>query len=361
MRRLVPAAGAVLVLGPLAVLALLVALPDPAPPAPSDASARQPGSGPLVDPDLRRLLRRAASAADHTSYRGVQFRSAWTSGGTVSEVVEVDHLAGRGTTTRRVGAGENAGSGVTIAGAGPPSVVPGGAVEVLSAHYLLTRAGSGTVAGREADVVVAHRPAGGAGAAPAARFWLDRETGLVLRREVYDPQGRTTRASAFVDLTLGQARVDVASAAAPWAERLGPAALDDLRAEGWHCPATLPGPLQLVDARRGGADGAILHLSYSDGIASVSVFVQRGRLDEAAMAGHRRSGRDGHEVWVRGDVPRRVTWASGSEVYTVVADAPERTVDRVVAALPHRPAEGNTLGRLDRGLDRVASWFNPFG
>jgi hypothetical protein len=48
-------------------------------------------------------------------------------------------------------------------------------------------------------------------------------------------------------------------------------------------------------------------------------------------------------------------------VYTVVADAPERTVDQVVAALPHRPADDDTLGRLGRGLDRVASWFNPFG
>jgi hypothetical protein len=36
-------------------------------------------------------------------------------------------------------------------------------------------------------------------------------------------------------------------------------------------------------------------------------------------------------------------------------------VDDVVAALPHRGAADGTLGRLGRGLDRVASWFNPFG
>ena len=57
-----------------------------------------------------------------------------------------------------------------------------------------------------------------------------------------------------------------------------------------------------------------------------------------------------------------MVWTSGQTVYTVVADAPERTVDQVVAALPHQPAaDGDTLGRLGRGLDRVASWFNPFG
>ena len=38
------------------------------------------------------------------------------------------------------------------------------------------------------------------------------------------------------------------------------------------------------------------------------------------------------------------------------------TAGQVVAALPHQPAaDGDTLGRLGRGLDRVASWFNPFG
>ena len=59
-------------------------------------------------------------------------------------------------------------------------------------------------------------------------------------------------------------------------------------------------------------------------------------------------------------VPRRVVWSAGGTVYTVVADAPERTVDAVVAALPHGAADDDPLGRLGRGLDRVASWFNPF-
>ena len=35
-------------------------------------------------------------------------------------------------------------------------------------------------------------------------------------------------------------------------------------------------------------------------------------------------------------------------------------VDAVVAALPHSAVGDGPLGRLGRGLDRVASWFNPF-
>ena len=99
MRRLVPVAGAVL-LGPLAVVALLVA-PHRSDPPPADPSASTGGGRP-VDRGARPalLLERAAAAPATTPYRGVQFVSAWTSGGTTSEVVDVDHVPGRGTTAR---------------------------------------------------------------------------------------------------------------------------------------------------------------------------------------------------------------------------------------------------------------------
>jgi sigma-E factor negative regulatory protein RseB len=232
-------------------------------------------------------------------------------------------------------------------------------VGLLVQHYSLSVVGSDVVAGRPVDVIAARRPAAAAGDHDVARFWLDRSSGLVLRREVYDRRGRTTRASAFVEVTVGEATVSGDAAGAAWTATLDRASVARLRRHGWHCPATLPGPLTLVDARRGGEQD-IVHLSYSDGIATVSVFEQRGRLDEDGMAGHHRQAADGQSVWVRGEVPRRVVWSADGTVYTVVADAPERTVDAVVAALPHSAADDGPLGRLGRGLDRVASWFNPF-
>ena len=140
------------------------------------------------------------------------------------------------------------------------------------------------------------------------------------------------------------------------------AAVARMSSYGWDCPRRLPGPLQLVDARRGGKDSAIVHLSYADGIASISVFQQHGRLDPASVAGYRRTEVDGDQVWVRDSVPRRVVWSSGGRVYTVLADAPQRTVDRAVVLLHERAdqGEGGPVDRLGRGLDRVASWFNPF-
>jgi sigma-E factor negative regulatory protein RseB len=354
----------VLVLGPLAVLVLLVAPGRSTPPEPPDAVAGSgSGSRPVVEGQARRLLDRAAAAPALTSYSGVQFVSAWTSHGTTSEVVEVDHELGRGTTVSSDASPSAPARTMTLAATGTPSIAGGGAVGVLAAHYSLSIVGAGQVAGRAVDIVAARRPGTSASGTEAARFWLDRETGLVLRREVYDNRGRVTRANAFIEVTVGSGAVASGIGSRAWAATIDTATLSAMRRKGWDCPEVLPGPLALVDARRrDGAGGGIIHLSYSDGISTVSVFEQRGRLDEDAVAGHQSYRVDGHEVWVSGEVPQRVVWSSGQTVYTVVADAPERTVDQVVAALPHRPAaDGDTLGRLGRGLDRVASWFNPFG
>lgn len=366
MKRLVPVAGAVLVLGPLSVLVFLVAPGRPGPPPDSGGGAgpvRYHGT-PVVQPEARRLLTRAARVPSTTAYRGVQFVSAWSSRTTTSEVVSVDHDPARGTTVRRDGTTSVPARSLTVLAGGSPSIATGGAVGVLAAHYSLSVVGTDRVAGRVADVVAARRTDARRGDPDAARFWLDRASGLVLRREVYDRRGRTIRASAFVEVTVGQPGTAPAGGGTPaaraWPTTLDPAAVRTLRRNGWHCPKRLPGRLSLVDARRAGGRPGIVHLSYSDGIATVSLFEQRGRLPADGPAGLEPAVIAGQQVWVGGDLPRRVAWASGGTVYTLVADAPERTVERVVAALPHGAAADDPLGRLGRGLDRVASWFNPF-
>jgi sigma-E factor negative regulatory protein RseB len=148
----------------------------------------------------------------------------------------------------------------------------------------------------------------------------------------------------------------------PWSQEVNYSGRETMRSAGWTCPDALPGSLTLVDARRGRNDaGTILHLSYSDGLATVSLFEQRGRLDTDNLHGYRRTTKQGQSVYVRDGVPQRVTWSAKGTVFTVVADAPPRTVDRVVAALPHEKDQSGGWHRLGRGLNRVASWFNPFG
>ena len=184
MRRSVPVAGAVLVLGPLVVLVFLVAPGRSAPESADPAAGSGSGSPPVVQAQARRLLDRAAAAPGRTSYSGVQFVSAWTSHGTTSEVVQVDHQPGLGTTVTSDASPSAPARRRTLAAPGTPSIADGGAVGVLAAHYSLSVVGTGQVAGRPVDVVAARRPGTAPGAQEAARFWLDQDTGLVLRREV---------------------------------------------------------------------------------------------------------------------------------------------------------------------------------
>lgn len=365
MRRLAPVAGAVLALGSLLALAFLVA-PDEGGaaglPALDSQDRAMPRVRPVVEPSALALLARAAAAPAATSYTGTQYVSAWDEDSSTSRVLDVSHDPERGTTWRVAGADETSGSALHTTSSPTPSLLGAGAVGLIARYYSLATAGTGSVAGRTTDVVVASRPTRSGSGRVTARFWLDKATGLTLRREVYDNRGRTTRASAFVDVAVGPPlAAAVTQASTAWPEALDGAEVQKLRQHGWRCPLTLPGPLPLVDARKGGDGAATLHLSYADGIASVSVFQQRGRLDEEDLAGFAWEKIGGHDVWVRAEVPERIVWSSDGVVYTLVADAPASTVKAAVASLYVERGGGveNQVDRLGRGLDRVASWFNP--
>jgi sigma-E factor negative regulatory protein RseB len=347
---------------PVALLALLLGTAAGAAPTGRPVALAE---GIASDARALQLLERATTAPTWVAYHGVQFVSAWSDTGSTSLVVEVDHRPGQGTTVRTGSTTQTPAADTFLPADGvEPSVIGGSnALERLSANYSVVVAGRRTVSGRPADLVEARWPGSGR---PAARFWLDTATGLVLRREVYDDQGRTTRASAFVEIVVGKptdTRHLPRAMAPAWSEEVDYSARESMRTKGWHCPDKLPGALDLVDARRGGEAGApILHLSYTDGLATVSLFEQRGRLDSDNLDGYQRQEDGGRAVYVRDGIPQRVVWSANGTVFTLVADAPAATVDDVVAALPHERAEGEgAWHRLGRGFERVASWFNPFG
>jgi sigma-E factor negative regulatory protein RseB len=339
------------------VAALLLVAPSRTP-VMDDSSE---SAAPATDGRAMRLLDRASVAGARTAYRGTAFVSAWTATGTTSVVVDVQHQVGAGTRVRSVGTARNPAMDTHLPDRGARPSIDSDVLGLLAHHYDVVAAGSAQVAGRPTDLVEARRTGT---SSLAARFWLDRATGLVLRREVYDGNGRITRASAFVDITIGRPHEDAAAgaSASPWPDSVDPTTLARMRTAGWRCPRELPGSLQMVDARRGSQRySGILHLSYSDGLSTVSLFLQRGRLDESGLTGYRRTTVDGDPVYVLDSVPARVVWSADGTVYTIVADAPPRTVDQVVASLPHTGDEPGGWQRLSRGLGRVASWFNPFG
>jgi sigma-E factor negative regulatory protein RseB len=236
---------------------------------------------------------------------------------------------------------------------------------LLGKHYVAVYSGGGSVARRPAAVVVLYRFDGSL----AARYWLDRQTMVPLRRELFDTSDRLIDEDSFVAVEFGAsaggglagARGLSAQSALPesdWAPAVRPSAfLASLTGQGWRVPASLSGGLPLFAAASAStADGEVVDLQYSDGLYVVSLFVQRGVLAKD-MTGWRQQNLGGQQAWVAG---RSVTWAGRGFVYTMVADAPAQTVTQVVGGLPQSSAPG-VIGRVGRGLARIARLILPFG
>ncbi|MDQ1713949.1 MAG: sigma-E factor negative regulatory protein RseB [Frankiaceae bacterium] len=313
------------------------------------------------------LLEHAAVAARTLSYHGTQMVSFWSDTGSTSALIEVVHNAGAGLLLRVAPTPQNPGGSVYNDENGEVPEVVGfakGTLTLLAEHYEVGIEGTAEVAGRPADVVAVRRP----GLSPTARFWIDRATALPLRREVLDGDGRTLRESAFISLALGPtalSNVTMDSAGGMPATVGTQVVATDfaaLRAEGWQVPERLGDSLELLEGRvTGTGNDRVLQLSYSDGVSTVSMFEQRGRLDTGSLDGWQKVDVGGERVWLQDAFPRRVVWSGHGTVFTVVADCPHATLDALVRTLPHGDPGPGVGTRLGHGLARVGSWFNPFG
>ncbi len=351
----------------------------PAPPAAIGGQPGQPGQSKVPsasDPVVRQgvaLMSAAVTACRMVSYRGVQI-VAWT-----SPAGSIWHRSGQAELAKTDDDGD-------FDGSAPSGQVPGAnssaSVGVLSitasmlslmrANYVIEDSGPGSASGRAAVIVTIRRHDGSL----AARYWLDRSTSLPLRREMYDRSGRRVSEGAFIDLTIGESEVRsepsvLSPAWSPYtpvaARKRGAkptnARLLALHASGWPVRRMLAGNMVLAGVSSTATpSGQVLDVSYSDGLSIVSVFMQRGAMS-GKLPGWHQSRVAGLTVYATsaGDLDEQgLAWSADGVVFTVIADAPPGTVTEVVAELPHERAEG-FWPRVERGLKRIGSWFDPFG
>jgi sigma-E factor negative regulatory protein RseB len=153
------------------------------------------------------------------------------------------------------------------------------------------------------------------------RIWIDERTSMPLKTQLCDARGKVIEQMQFASLTL-PARIadaefepDVSTEGFEWVRQSSPRAASVAgRSSGlpWRVRELPPGFRMTLRASQDipGAPGPVEHLVFSDGLASVSVFVE-SRPPEPAMKGPAKVGAssafttevDGHQVTAVGEVP----------------------------------------------------------
>ncbi|MCU1593654.1 MAG: putative sigma regulatory protein MucB/RseB [Frankiales bacterium] len=298
------------------------------------------------------LLENAARVARTRAWSGTQHVVSTRSGEAHFTVLQIRHVPGAGSEVHVLYAQDQ-----TVAAA---DVLDRKLLVLLAKNYELRIVGDRICSGRRTELIEAVRPGTRGIGSLAGRFWVDRETGLVVRRDVLDTDGAVVRTSSFVrlQLTAGDVMAQTAEVVKPSGDRLDEADLAALRTEGWPVPSTLPSGMELFEAR---LHSSVLQLSFSDGLSTLSLFVQRGRLPRSVSGDERPVA--GGTVWVSSGLTERMVWSGEGNTWTLVSDAPDEAVEDAVLVLPHTTkasAGDGMLSRAWRGMSRVGAWLNPF-
>lgn len=313
------------------------------------------GTGtPLTSQQAFGALQGAATESGQVSYSGTQVVRVVQGRQVVSAAVGISFETGQGSsvTVPRQGAGAML---RFVPATSSSRIVNEELLDLLTRGYSLSGSTGSTVVGRPVTVVEA-TPIAGTSTHVAARWWVDNATGLLLWQETYDANGAVAVASGFTSLRLSTQPVFIPHlpprlATSTTTASLTLSSVSDLTTQGWYCQGQLAG-LSLVRLRSDEAtDPDALHMVYSDGVATLSVFEQRGTLGEPP-AGSRLD--ESLHVYVRDGTPTMATWRSGDRVFTVMTDGSPDLLRAAVAALPHQVVEApTTMDRIRAGWGHI--------
>ncbi|MHB8414725.1 MAG: MucB/RseB C-terminal domain-containing protein [Acidiferrobacteraceae bacterium] len=215
-----------------------------------------------------------------------------------------------------------------MAHAGFPSALPQH-LKQLSRYYVFHLGGKGRVAGRVAQIVLI-QPRDGY--RYGYRLWADETTGLLLRSDLVDEHGQIIEQFMFTQIHPG-AHIPASDLEPPYERtrhwQRETAEVPTSSRAGWIARRLPQGFHRIAYlVRQTPGRPRVRHLVYSDGLAAVSVFIQRLPAgDHSAMVGLKRMGAvhvygkvvTGHQVTVMGEVPKATVALIGR---SVVQEAP---------------------------------------
>lgn len=196
------------------------------------------------------------------------------------------------------------------------------------------------IADREAVIVEAR-----AGENAVARWWFDVETGLTLRSERYDSQGRPTIMVGYERIKMGDAQLPSERNRLITLSRASAGQTRDWCVGFRTCPYTLAG-LPLVAYASSEARGEqSMSLVYSDGIQTLTASWTEGRLvdDDDAV-----------EAQAAVGLPTVSAWQAGQGVVSVATNGSRELLANATSELPPRaPYDSGLWPRLVGGMGRL--------
>lgn len=305
------------------------------------------------------LLAQAGRAGDELTYSATQVVTLTRDDERLFNTVQVTSRGGMGTElSRNQPTGATALLGTHVDSDSSTRIADADLIDRVANRYELRGWKSQWYAGRSATVVEAVEPTADPPAGDldgvVSRWWVDKDTALLLGQETYDGRGNRIVSSRVTDLRLAVDPDDVTAAQTSTPQTTATLTLSrttELRRDGWICAERLAGlPLLRLRTDQTG-DPNLVHLVYSDGVTSLSVVERRGRLAGGAPGS---THNETLGAWVTDGMPSTATWSSGDVVLTVVTDGSRETLAAAVAALPHQDRQQpTTMERVRAGWARI--------
>lgn len=289
-------------------------------------------SGAAAAQEARDWLARMTGAVDELNYRGTFVH---VLGGT-SETLEIVHRNADGQSGERIVSLDGAGREIVRRGDRVQGILPDRRVVLLETrrdvsplvsalptstadlepHYEIALGGTVRVANREAQVLEI-RPR------DAFRYgytlWLDRETAMPLQSQLVDEQGQIVEQILFTEIevptTVASEELEPTIDTRGFQMLRAPEATSLAAEIPWRA-ANVPGGFRLSVATQSaiaGSDTPVEHLVYSDGLATVSVFIEDPQTKADVGEGFSSVGSTnafsltvrGRKVTAIGEVPRQ--------------------------------------------------------
>ncbi len=163
------------------------------------------------------------------------------------------------------------------------------------------------------------------------KLWAETGSGLLLKAKMIGERHQPIEQFAFTQLSIGgaisrkQLESRFASEASTWRNERFSSNEASTSEPGWMVRGSAPGFRKVLEMRRsreGGAGGTLTHIVFSDGLASVSVFIEPAAPRQKVAEGLTQQG--AINIYFRGMGEHRVT---------VLGEAPAATVKLIANAL----------------------------